>query len=233
MSLRPRLPRLPRLRLAQRPVAHPVLPLLLLILVATLLFSNVVAAGFAKLGLPRQVTMLILFGSFVGSMVNIPVRRREHVAAPAQITPVGPWLYYRAPQTESQIIAINVGGALVPLALSIWLLWHAPLWKIAVATLIMAAITYQLARPQPGVGITMPVLIPPVLAGVIAWLLAGGGGPQTAAIAYVGGSIGCLLGADLLHLPALEELGPGVLSIGGAGVFDGVFLVGLVAALLT
>ena len=223
----------PCLWFARRPVAHPALPLLLLVLAATLLFSNVVAAGFAKLGLPRPITMLILLGSVVGSLVNIPLRRREHVTESAQLLPAGPWLYYRPPQIEARIVAVNLGGALVPLALSIFLLWHAPLLKIAVATLAMAAITFKLARPQPGVGITLPVLLPPVLAGGIAWLLSGGGGPQTAAIAYVGGSIGSLLGADLLHLPDLEELGPGVLSIGGAGVFDGVFLVGLVAALLT
>ena len=60
----------------------------------------------------------------------------------------------------------------------------------------------------------------------------GESGGEPAAIAYIGGSIGTLIGADLLNLHRLRDVGPGIVSIGGAGVFDGVFLVGLVAAAL-
>jgi len=225
--------KLPRFRMAQRPVAHPALPLLLILLWVGFFFSNLVAAGFARLGLPRPVTMLVLLASITGSVINIPLRRRLRVSTPGVLTPIGPWLYYRPPQVEEQVLAINVGGALVPTALSIWLLWHAPLWKIALAIALVAAITHRFARPLPGVGITMPVLLPPIIAGALGWLLAGAGGPQAAAIAYAGGSLGSLIGADLLNLGKLQQLGPGVVSIGGAGIFDGVFLVGLVAALLT
>lgn len=44
-------------------------------------------------------------------------------------------------------------------------------------------------------------------------------------IAYIGGTLGVLIGADLLRLDAVRKLG-------GAGTFDGIFLSGLVAALL-
>jgi len=50
-------------------------------------------------------------------------------------------------------------------------------------------------------------------------------------IAYVSGTLGTLIGADLLNLKRLGELGAPVASIGGAGTFDGVFLSGIIAAL--
>jgi uncharacterized membrane protein len=42
-----------------------------------------------------------------------------------------------------------------------------------------------------------------------------------------------LIGADLMHLGAVEGLGAAVASIGGAGTFDGVFLAGIAAVLLS
>ncbi|MCH7552064.1 DUF1614 domain-containing protein, partial [Patescibacteria group bacterium] len=44
--------------------------------------------------------------------------------------------------------------------------------------------------------------------------------------------LGVLIGADLLRLPKVMKGEVGIMSIGGAGVFDGIFLVGIVAALL-
>ena len=46
------------------------------------------------------------------------------------------------------------------------------------------------------------------------------------------GSMGTLIGADLLNLDKIQGLGAPVASIGGAGTFDGVFLTGIIAVLL-
>lgn len=51
-------------------------------------------------------------------------------------------------------------------------------------------------------------------------------------IAYIGGTLGVLIGADLLRLDVVRKLGAPVASIGGAGTFDGIFLSELVAVLL-
>jgi len=55
---------------------------------------------------------------------------------------------------------------------------------------------------------------------------------HAAALAYVGGSLGTLIGADLLNLGTVQRLGAPVASIGGAGTFDGIFLTGIMAVLL-
>ena len=44
--------------------------------------------------------------------------------------------------------------------------------------------------------------------------------------------MGTLIGADLLNLDKISGLGAPVASIGGAGTFDGIFLIGIMAVLL-
>ena len=51
-------------------------------------------------------------------------------------------------------------------------------------------------------------------------------------LAYVSGSLGTLIGADLLNLDKLHGLGAPIASIGGAGTFDGIFVTGILAVLL-
>jgi uncharacterized membrane protein len=55
---------------------------------------------------------------------------------------------------------------------------------------------------------------------------------EAAALAYVGGSMGTLIGADLLNLGKVQGLGAPVISIGGAGTFDGIFVTGVLAVLI-
>jgi uncharacterized membrane protein len=99
----------------------------------------------------------------------------------------------------------------------------------------VAVLTNRVARPVKGLGIVTPALLPPLSAALAALLLVyAGGGPHDLIflIAYVGGTLGTLIGADLLNLDKIRDLGAPVASIGGAGTFDGVFLSGLIAVLL-
>jgi uncharacterized membrane protein len=73
------------------------------------------------------------------------------------------------------------------------------------------------------------MFVPPLSAAATALILSRREAP---ALAYVGGSIGCLIGADLLNLGKIQGLGAPVASIGGAGTFDGIFLTGVLAVLL-
>ena len=89
---------------------------------------------------------------------------------------------------------------------------------------------HRLARPVPGVGIAIPLFVPPLVAAATGLLLAPDHAP---ALAYIAGTMGCLIGADLLNLHRLPGLGAPVASIGGAGTFDGIFFTGIIAVLLT
>jgi uncharacterized membrane protein len=162
----------------------------------------------------------------IGSLINIPLtRKRVSYARPTSVRGV-----FSPPVTEYSGVALNVGGALVPLCLSLYLLTVVPsMWQVGAATGIMAIVAKLSARVIPGRGIVLPMFIPPILSALVAVLLAR---EFAAPVAYIAGTLGTLIGADLLNLHRVQRL-PGVISIGGAGLFDGIFLVGIVAVFLT
>jgi uncharacterized membrane protein len=128
------------------------------------------------------------------------------------------------------IIAINVGGALLPLILSLYLFLRSSVrWRMVLGIAVVAAIVHSLAQIVPDVGIAVPMIVPPLAAAVVSLVLAFRRAPP---VAYVSGSMGALIGADLSNLQRIGELGAPVVSIGGAGTFDGVFLTGIIAGLL-
>jgi uncharacterized membrane protein len=128
------------------------------------------------------------------------------------------------------VVVINVGGALVPGLVSIYLLLKNRLWGRGLTAIVcVAAITHRLAEPVPGLGVVLPVFVPAVVTATTALLLSW---RLAAPLAYIGGSMGTLIGADLLNLGRIQGLGAPVASIGGAGTFDGIFLTGVLAVLL-
>jgi uncharacterized membrane protein len=128
------------------------------------------------------------------------------------------------------VIAVNVGGAVIPTVMSIYLLIRHELWaKGLVGTAIVALVLHWLANPLPGVGIAVPVFLPAVTTAIVAILLSR---DRAAPLAYIAGSMGTLIGADLTNLDKVSGLGAPVASIGGAGTFDGIFLTGILAVLL-
>ena len=128
------------------------------------------------------------------------------------------------------IIAINIGGAVIPIALSIYLLFKNNIWlPVIIATAVVSAVCYAVAEPVRGAGIAIPIFIPPLVACAISCIVAWS---QAAPVAYVSGSLGTLIGADLMYFPAILILGTPVASIGGAVTFDGIFVTGILAVIL-
>jgi uncharacterized membrane protein len=249
---------------------HPMMPLMLLAFVVPLIlvffYFQVATGSFRMFGLTAQQASWLLIASLVGGMINIPLtRRRVPLADPtlAQMSPAMQMLitmfHYYPPATVEEVVAVNVGGALIPVGLSAYLLVQFPgvLILAIIGTVLVTVVAKLLARPVPGLGITLPGFVPPIVAAVVAFGLVkylGGGMGAVAPVAYVSGTLGTLIGADLLNLPLVLRGGllaagpqriwrpgvpaqqdpnkPRVLSIGGAGVFDGVFLTGIIAAFL-
>jgi uncharacterized membrane protein len=133
-------------------------------------------------------------------------------------------------QWPGTLIAVNIGGAVIPTFMSIYLLIRNALWvQGALATVVVALVCYWLSQPVPGLGIAEPVFVPAVTTAVVAIVLSR---EYAAPLAYISGSLGTLIGADLLNLGNIRGLGAPVASIGGAGTFDGIFLIGIVAVLI-
>lgn len=218
------------------PLAWPFLLLLALLFVVVLVLVelDVLAYAYERMGIPHRYVFLVLLLSLLGSAINIPVMRfgSESVVSGQTIDFFG--ITYVVPVVQrwpGTVLAVNVGGALIPTILSLYLFFKNRLYvrgilAVAVVTLVVHALAY----PIHGVGIGVPIFVPPIVAAITAIVL---GWRKAAPLAYIAGSLGTLIGADLLNLGKVQGLGAPVASIGGAGTFDGVFLTGIIAVLLT
>jgi uncharacterized membrane protein len=182
------------------------LGLILLVVVGLpLLFLGVIGAALARLGFSFWVVVLLLVVIVAGSFVNVPLctMRRWEGRGRKPRGQYAPSMYdrmYRTDRWESEeeggmAVSMNVGGAVVPVLISVYLVGLVVLGEVAGGE----------------------------------WFLVRMG---AAVMGCVAGTLGTLIGADLLHLREVYAEGCGMLSIGGAGTFDGIFLTAIGAALL-
>lgn len=194
---------------------------------------GLLAIAFDKLGLSPNSAYLLLMTSLLGSFVNLPLfSMRAQPPSPDAAVPENPfWQIPRLPFTGRTVIAVNVGGGLIPISFSLYLLTHnpLPLSDALLGVVAVSAISYVISRPIQGLGIGMPILIAPISAALMALAI----NPEySAPLAYISGTMGVLIGADVMRLKSVGSLGLPIASIGGAGTFDGIFITGIVAVLL-
>ena len=206
---------------------------LFFVLIVLLIELRVVQFVYESVGINQRLLLVLLLMSFLGSYINIGIAQLppERIYSHGVVDFFG--MQYVIPmvtEAPGTIIAVNVGGAIVPTLLSIYLIVKNRLYLSGlVAITIVAAVVHLMAYPVPGVGIAEPVFVPPLVAAIMALSISR---ERAVPLAYAAGSIGTLIGADLLNLDRIQGLGAPVASIGGAGKFDGIFLTGLVAVLL-
>jgi uncharacterized membrane protein len=189
--------------------------------------------AYESLGVSSDAAIFLLFGTLVGSIFNIPVAELppERIVSNEVIHFFG--MRYKVPLVthwSHTVIAVNVGGAVIPTLMSVYLLIQRELWlKGSIATAVVALVIHGMADPVPGLGIAVPVFMPVLVTAVVALLLSREDGSP---LAYIAGGLGTLIGADLTNLDKVRGLGAPVASIGGAGTFDGIFLTGILSVLL-
>ena len=194
---------------------------------------GLLTVAFGKLGLSQESAFLLLFSSLMGSMINLPLfRMRSNPPSRPENYPIRPrWLYPNFEHNGRTLVAVNVGGGVIPVLFSIYLIKNNPvsLLEVLLGIAGVGTVSYLFSRPIPGLGIGMPILIAPLAAALVALAL---DPVQSAPLAYVSGTLGVLIGADLMRFPDIRRLGAPLASIGGAGTFDGIFITGIVAVLL-
>jgi uncharacterized membrane protein len=190
--------------------------LALLLLLVLLVEVRVLTYAYRKVGVHPRYAFAVMLLSLLGSQVNIPLFA-------VSTRPV-------EPAHGPTVVALNVGGALIPILVSLYLLARTRMYgRMLIGVALVGAVVHGLAEVVPSVGIAVPMIVPPLVAAGVAVLLSFRRAPP---LAYVSGSMGTLIGADLLNLGQIARLGAPVVSIGGAGTFDGVFLTGILAGLL-
>jgi uncharacterized membrane protein len=218
------------------PVSWPIFAVFGLIFVFLLgsIALNLLAYAYYRIGVAPGALFTVLLATLVGSFINIPVARFEHEGEMYKERYVDFFgMRYLIPvpiQPQVTTIAINVGGALVPISLSVYLVAKDHLWFLAlIGVAVVSFVVHLVARPVAGLGIAVPTFVPAIVAVLTAYLLTATFVP---ALAYVSGVLGVLIGADLTNLRKVRSLGAPMVSIGGAGTFDGIFLTGILAVLL-
>jgi uncharacterized membrane protein len=189
--------------------------------------------AYMRLGIGPGAALLLLSGSLIGSYFNIPITvlPGSSIRSGEIVDFYG--MRYVVPlvtQWPGTVLAVNIGGAVIPTLMSAYLVVRYQLWlRATLATVAIAFVIHSMATPVHGLGIAVPVLAPVVTTAILAFILSREYAPP---LAYIGGSMGTLIGADLSNLDKISGLGAPVASIGGAGTFDGIFLTGILAVLL-
>lgn len=193
-------------------------------LLVAVLFFHLIEFGFEKVGIPTDLTFVLLLLILLGSFINIPLTKRRYCYVKKR--------YFlgliEVRKVRGEGLFINLGGGIIPLIISFYLIYKIPdklsiLWPV----LFMIFICYSLAKVIPERGVVIPAFIPPIFSAFFSIIFCR---PFAAPCAFISGVLGTLIGADIMHLPDFK--GKGSISIGGAGVFDGIFLTAILSAIL-
>jgi uncharacterized membrane protein len=215
----------------------------LVVLIIPLLVIGVIGKAFTALGFSWITALALVLLMLMGSLVNIPVYRVKRDVV--RLSPDTQMMYESGAASGSDqawetVIALNLGGAILPLALSGYLLYRAAtvtgqslLIPVGLGILAVTCIAYAATRVIPGAGIHVPLLMPALTALLVALLVSGGiTGTSAAVPALASGVIGTLLGGNIARIPGIKDSGIPLFSIGGSGTFASVFICCILPALI-
>lgn len=137
-------------------------------------------------------------------------------------------------------VGINTGGAIIPIIMSLYLIYKNKIKpaNVVIGLIVVTIITYLVTYPKPSSGIVSPYpyfLLPAIFASITSVILLRKNFRKAAPLAYISGTLGVLIGADFFHLAELLSYTPDDVTpaiIGGAAVFDMIFITGILAVVL-
>jgi uncharacterized membrane protein len=215
----------------------------LILIIVPLLFLGLAGAAFTRLGFSWIAAIAFVLLMILGSFISIPlgkIRRDTIRLAPSEGVPFDS-LVTASPASGvwETVVSLNLGGSVIPLALSCYLLFRAypvvgPALPVLVGTgiLVVTIVSYVTTRPLKGYGLRSPFFMPGLTALLAGLLLSGGTGLSAGVIAFVSGTAGTLLGANVAHVRDLRDLDVPEVSIGGTGTFAAIFISCILATLI-
>lgn len=185
-------------------------------------------------GLSYEVALILFLLIVLGSFINIPLYKKRGRFVVGTYSFFG--IIYQVVERKDVVVAVNLGGCVIPTILALKLLFEIPFQAFIVTFLVCSLVIYNVAKPVPNVGIAVPMFIPPLISSLTSYIVVLSMGlplfilPK---LAFSAGVLSALFGADILHLKDVEKIGGGVVSIGGAGTFDGIFLTGVFSVIFS
>ena len=160
--------------------------------------TRVLRYAYTQLGVSSGAAFFLLFASLFGSYINIPIAAldQETMVTEREVTYFG--MRYIVPvmvDSPGVILAVNVGGAVIPTLLSIYLLSKNRLWgRGLIAIACVATICHAFASRSPASALLyrsscrlffVPPFVAAITAAIVSWR-------NAAPLAYAGGSLGVL-----------------------------------------
>ncbi|MGE5654576.1 MAG: DUF1614 domain-containing protein [Bacillota bacterium] len=181
---------------------------IILVVVSVLIYFGVAQRILDRMRLNDKTALAVILAMFVGTYIpDIPLGRS---------------------------LSINVGGAIIPVLLCLYLFFKADTAKEKVRAILSALVTggvvFGLNRIMPGdprSDFLDPLYIQAIVAGLVAYLAG-----RSRRSAFIGGVLGVII-ADLINVWDMSRQGVATTtSLGGAGVFDGVVIAGILGVSL-
>src|SRR2546430_15537025 len=129
---------------------------------------RVLTYAYRKVGVRPRYAFAVMLVSLLGSHVNIPLYSvpTRRLVSPHEVSMFG--RTYIVPETLEEgatLVALNVGGALIPILVSIYLLLRTRMYgRMLIGVALVAAVVHSLAQIVPGLGIAGPMIAPPLVA---------------------------------------------------------------------
>ena len=175
------------------------------------------------------LALLILFGVLERVLDRMALTDRQALLCVAAIF-IGGWL----PDLSLGRVTLNWGGAIVPLAVCVYLFFHAGTsterWRCLIASVLSAAAVYAVSAFFPADPVTMPfdpMILYGLAGGAIAWILG-----RSRRSAFVAGILGVILADAAVGVVNWSRGISQTVHLGSAGAMDAVVLSGVTAVLL-
>ncbi|QGA55113.1 DUF1614 domain-containing protein [Sulfolobus sp. E5-1-F] len=217
----------------------------LLGLIMALISAGYFSQLFSIVGINRDIAILvsitISFLSLFSSPFNLVLKevKKEAITIEEEVIfifgfPI--FIPHMSRRNMNTLVAINLGGALIPSAISLFLMYELRDYIIYfIMNIIVVIIVSKIfSRVIRGVGVAMHPIIPSVFSVITSYILFYKFHILIPLSAYIGSVLGTLIGADLLNLrKIINEARPQVISIGGMGTFDGIFVSGIISVFIS
>jgi uncharacterized membrane protein len=214
----------------------------LAIILIPLLILGIIGAAFTRLGFSWISALVVVLLMAFGSFVNIPVYRirREVVqVARDEASDFDVCVPCASSHVWDTLVSINLGGAVIPMCVSLYIMYKtimivgiSLIFTVTIGIAIVGIIAFISTRLVTSAGIQVSLLIPGLTALLAGLLLAGGTGLTAAAIAFVSGTTGVLLGGNIANFYRLKNLEVTAVSFGGTGTFGSIFICCILPALI-
>jgi uncharacterized membrane protein len=219
------------------------LAILILIFLIPLLMLGLAGAAFSRLGFSWIEAVSVILLMLVGYFVDIPIHTFTRAGGRDGATGamvLDAFTGEPVPdERSSTAVSLNLGGAVIPSAVSVYLLYEMDrmdtglsFLPLVICLAAVAIVVMMSAKFIPGWGIRAPLFLPSVTALACGLLLTGGTGLSAAVTAFSGGTMGILVGITGFLFRKGFDQGIRQISIGGAGAFGSIFLCILLSALI-